>query len=100
MIINMQLESVLVITAFSSCSRAEARWLPGAMAGDPRQLWLGNIPGELQEPEVVDVLASYGVRPYKVVLRQRQGQDCKCMSSFMYDRVDISPSSLYIPTYT
>ena len=40
-------------------------------AGDPRQLWIGSIPGGLQEWEVLEVLEAYSVRPYKLILRSR-----------------------------
>jgi len=46
---------------------------PSIMA-DPRQLWMGNVPGGLSEAEVIATLGQYGVRPYKVVLRHRDGQ--------------------------
>ena len=36
-----------------------------------RQLWCGNIPEQLSEPEVLAELAAYGVRPYKMRLRCR-----------------------------
>ena len=43
--------------------------------GDPRQCWIGNVPAELNEPELIELLGLHGVRPFKIVLRQRSGQD-------------------------
>ena len=46
-----------------------------ATGGDLRQVWLGSIPSELTEAEVVSLLGRHGVRPYKVVLRSRPNQE-------------------------
>ena len=42
---------------------------------DPRQVWLGSVPPELTEGELTDLLGRHGIRPYKIVLRSRAGQD-------------------------
>ena len=64
--------------ARTGAAMAAMRSPPGGGAGgDPRQLWVGNIPQGLQAWEVVEVMELYGVRPYKLVLRSRRqlGQD-------------------------
>ena len=41
-----------------------------------RQVWIGNIPEWMEEPQVLAELACYGVHPYRMVLRTRaHGQD-------------------------
>ena len=49
---------------------------------DARQLWLGNIPAELDEQQVHDELRVFGVRPTKVVLRQREGKESWAIVTF------------------
>ena len=45
----------------------------GAREADPRQVWIGNIPACLSEEELIGILEQHHVRPYKVVLRRRGG---------------------------
>ena len=47
-----------------------------------RQLRLGNVPGMLQDDEVIEELALRGARPTKVVLRSRRGADSWAICTF------------------
>ena len=47
-----------------------------------RQLWFGNVPGILQEDEVIEELALRGVRAIKIVLRSRSGADSWAVCTF------------------
>ena len=48
-----------------------------AMA-DLRQVWLGSVPSELDEEELTVLLGRHGIKPYKIILRQRPGQEPLC----------------------
>ena len=69
------------------------------MAGDPRQVWMGNIPHYLDEASAIAELTAYGRRPYKLVLRSRGAlQDAIMLSSGCTDQhrdvhAHISPHS-------
>ena len=57
------------------------------MAGNPKQLWLGNIPVEMTEVEVINYIGGldFGTPwypPYKVVLRESSGNNLGFLYGF------------------
>jgi hypothetical protein len=37
------------------------------------QVWIGSIPGWFSEEQALEELSSYGIRPWKLVYRTREG---------------------------
>jgi len=44
-------------------------------APDRRQVWIGSVPPEVGEDELMALLHRHYIRPYKIVLRSRPGQE-------------------------
>ena len=85
-------------------SLASPGWSLVAMATpDRRQVWLGSIPPELSEDALIRFLGRHDIRPYKVILRRREGQDSiSIMITYTstYAYVSLTTSCMHMTLHT